>query len=217
MQNKPRSSPHLHHASLSNKILLRVNAAFDLIIPDFATSNIYFEPSLIEKIIVLFYMFMDKCIYKRGFLLTVFGCKAPFEQLKLWVTEIKNTCPMDPTPCAFVRSYSSILVRYIQNATLLTFMPPFISIYMFMLALILISQLHPYEKYREKGKTLTWYLNNSWGEKNKTNSKKNKKKTKQNNTIFLGVWKISFKTSFTDVEFHEQNLPFWSNAEQYHN
>lgn len=40
---------------------------------------------------------------------------------------------------------------YIQNAVLLTFMPPFISIYMYMFELY-ISQLHPYEKYREKAK-----------------------------------------------------------------
>lgn len=50
-------------------------------------------------------------------------------------------------------------------------MPPFILIYMYMFELILISQLHPYEKYREKGKTLTGYLNNSW-RKEKCNRKK---------------------------------------------
>lgn len=41
---------------------------------------------------------------------------------------------------------------YIQNATLLTFMPPFISIYMYMFELY-ISQLHPYEKYRKRQNT----------------------------------------------------------------
>lgn len=94
---------------------------------------------------------------------------------------------------------SSIPVCYIQNATLLTFMPPFILIYMYMFELILISQLHPYEKYREKGKTLTGYLNNSW------------RKEKQNGEghLFLNFWKIlGLKISFADAEFHEQNLPF---------
>lgn len=37
-------------------------------------------------------------------------------------------------------------------------MPPFILIYMYMFELILISQLHPYEKYREKGKNTDWIL-----------------------------------------------------------
>lgn len=50
-------------------------------------------------------------------------------------------------------------VCYIQNATLLTFMPPFILIYMYMFELILISQLHPYEKIqREKRQNTDWIL-----------------------------------------------------------
>lgn len=91
---------------------------------------------------------------------------------------------------------------YIQNATLLTFMPPFILIYMYRFEHILISQLHPYEKYREKGKTLTEqaYLNNSW-RKEKCNRKKR--------YLFVKFGKISaLRICFTDVEFHEQNVPF---------
>lgn len=41
-----------------------------------------------------------------------------------------------------------------------------------MFELILISQLHPYEKYREKGKTLTGYLNNSWRKENRNRKKR---------------------------------------------
>ena len=51
---------------------------------------------------------------------------------------------------------------YIQNAILLTFMPPFILIYMYMFELTLISQLHPYENTEKRAKTLTGYLNNCW-------------------------------------------------------
>lgn len=47
-------------------------------------------------------------------------------------------------------------------------MPPFISIYMFMLALILISQLHPYEKYREKGKNTDLILKQLFEKKKKS-------------------------------------------------
>lgn len=102
--------------------------------------------------------------------------------------------------------HSSTPLCYIQNATLLTFMPPFILIYMYMFELILISQLHPYEKYREKGKTLTGYLNNSW-RKEKCNRRKKKRKKKGH--LFLKFGKISaLRICFTDVEFHEQNLPF---------
>lgn len=111
--------------------------------------------------------------------------------------------------------HSSTPLCYIQNATLLTFMPPFILIYMYMFELILISQLHPYEKYREKGKTLTGYLNNSW-RKEKCNRRKKKEKKKR--TPVLEVWKnISIKNLFYRRGIPWAESPFWSDAEQYHN
>lgn len=56
-----------------------------------------------------------------------------------------------------------------------------------MFELILISQLHPYEKYREKGKTLTGYLNNSW-RKEKCNRKKEEEKKQKKRTPVLEVF-----------------------------
>lgn len=55
-----------------------------------------------------------------------------------------------PHTISVIDSNSSITMCYIQNATLLTFMPPFILIYMYIFELILISQLHPYENTEEK-------------------------------------------------------------------
>lgn len=73
---------------------------------------------------------------------------------------------------------------YIQNATLLTFMPPFISIYMYMFELY-ISQLHPYEKYRKRQNTDCIFKQLS--EKKKSHNRKRK-------TAVLEFWKnISVK------------------------
>lgn len=64
---------------------------------------------------------------------------------------------------------------YIQNATLLTFMPPFILIYMYMFELILISQLHPYENTEKKAKNTDWILKQLLEKKKKRNRKQKEK------------------------------------------
>lgn len=72
-------------------------------------------------------------------------------------------------------------------------MPPFILIYMYMFELILISQLHPYEKYREKGKNTDWILKQLLKRKEKKcNRKKKKKKKERKGHLFpWSFWKIS--------------------------
>lgn len=95
---------------------------------------------------------------------------------------------------------------YIQNATLLTFMPPFISIYMYMFELY-ISQLHPYEKYRKRQNTDCIFKQFSEGKK--------KAITEKERQLFSSSGKISVsRICFTDLEFRES--PFWSDVVRYY-
>lgn len=88
---------------------------------------------------------------------------------------------------------------YIQNATLLTFMPPFILIYMYMFELY-ISQLHPYEKYRKRQNTDCIFK--------LLKEKKKKAITEKERQLFSSSGKISaLRICFTDLEFRES--PFW--------
>lgn len=56
-----------------------------------------------------------------------------------------------------------------------------------MFELILISQLHPYEKYREKGKNTDWILKQLLERKEKKKCNRKKKK-KEKDTCFLEVF-----------------------------
>lgn len=98
---------------------------------------------------------------------------------------------------------------YIQNAIiLLTFMPPLILIYIYMFELVLISQLHPYEKYRE-GQTTDWI---QLLEKRKREIKWNR--TKGHLSMMLSqASTLKFCTFFflTDVVIPKAESPFWSN------
>lgn len=112
----------------------------------------------------------------------------------------------------------------IQNATLLTFMPPFILIYMYMFELIFnFTAPSIWKIQRKRQKTLTGYLNNSWRKRKSVTEMKKEKRGQ----LCLKIWKnISIKNFFcwffVFLFFYRGGIPwaespFWSDAEQYHN
>lgn len=109
---------------------------------------------------------------------------------------------------------SSTLLCYIQNATLLTFMPPFILIYMYMFELIFNFTAPSIWKIQRKRQNTDWILKQLSKERKKKSVTEEEKKIR---TPVLEVWKnISVKNLFYRCGIPWAESPFWSDAEQYH-